>query len=269
MALLPLAAALAATLCAPPPLDARASPVELVTPRVFGRVVLEQSSAQAGMPSVVFDHGPHRAAYACRVCHVDLGFAMRAGETKITAESNESGTHCGACHDGKRQHRGKPIFRACSGWPRPDPARGCTRCHSGGRAGLSARYLALEATLPCDANGLVDWAAALRRGVVTPLEHLDPGVGRAPMKLDRDLSFGSAGRWMREVTFSHRKHVAWTACEMCHPDVFPVTKAGTVRMKMQQIWAGQWCGACHQTVAFPLDECGRCHQEEGRRQMLP
>lgn len=33
-----------------------------------------------------------------RLCHVDIGFAMKANETGITADDNASGNYCGTCH---------------------------------------------------------------------------------------------------------------------------------------------------------------------------
>ena len=69
-------------------------------PADHGRIVLRQRAQKAGMPPVQFDHWRHRARYTCRACHVDVGFAMEAKATGISAETNRIGFHCGACHDG-------------------------------------------------------------------------------------------------------------------------------------------------------------------------
>lgn len=230
---------------------------------VRGRVVLDQFSTRVGMPAVTFDHWSHRPLYTCRACHVDVGFAMKAGETQISAATNEGGAHCGACHDGRTRHEGRAIFRACSGWPRPDPARGCTRCHTGRSPGSLAAYEAFRRTMPADAAGDVDWAAALRRGIIKPADAVEGvTVKRATMRIDRDVEIRPSGTWMSGVVFSHKKHVAWIGCELCHPDVFPVGRRGAVRYDMAGMRAGRTCGACHLNVAFPLATCHRCHTGE-------
>ena len=33
---------------------------------------------------------------------------------------------------------------------------------------------------------------------------------------------------------------------------------------MVQIFDGQYCGACHVSVAFPLTDCKRCHPDLGK-----
>ena len=231
-----------------------------------GRVELDVSSTKARVPSVTFEHWRHRALYTCRVCHVDLGFAMKAGETQVSAASNEAGQHCGACHDGKRLHEGRPIFKACAGWPRADPTRGCTRCHTGASRGADPAYEAFKASMPLDVAGYVDWAAAMRRGLVKPVDAVE-GISpkRAPLRVDRDVQIRPLGTWMNGVTFSHRKHVAWISCELCHPDVFPMSRRDSVRYEMASMRSGRACGACHLTVAFPLGTCSRCHGvEDGR-----
>ena len=77
-------------------------------PYEFGREVINNSSEKAGLAPVVFDHWLHRAKYTCRLCHVDIGFAMKAGATGIKAADNMSGYYCGSCHNGKK---GPPTFR--------------------------------------------------------------------------------------------------------------------------------------------------------------
>jgi c(7)-type cytochrome triheme protein len=221
-----------------------------------------------GLPAVAFDHWRHRAMYTCRVCHVDLGFSLRAGETEISAQTNEDGTHCGACHDGKTLHKGRPVFRACSGWPRADAARGCTRCHTGASDDPRPAYEELARRLPADAAGDIAWAAAVQRGLLEPRDTVEGVEVHAPaMRIDRDVTLGAKGTWMETVTFSHRKHAALNGCELCHPEIFPATAAGTAKFRMGDVAAGEYCGVCHRNVAFPLDQCKRCHADEKRRSM--
>jgi c(7)-type cytochrome triheme protein len=261
-----VALALALAASGAPPTERKGGDPVYATVELHGRVVLDARATQAGVPAVTFDHWRHRRLYTCRVCHVDLGFAMKAGETQVSAASNEGGEHCGACHDGKRLHDGRPIFHACAGWPKADPARGCTRCHTGPNVGAGAGYEELKRTMPLDAAGDVDWAAAARRSLITPVDHVD-GITekRATMRIDRDVEIRPMSTWMNGVIFSHRKHVAWIGCELCHPEIFPVTRRGQVKYDMEAMRAGRFCGACHQNVAFPLSTCQRCHVgEDGR-----
>jgi c(7)-type cytochrome triheme protein len=261
LATLALLLAAAGEAVAPKPPAAVFARVEL-----HGRVVMDVFSTKADVPAVTFDHWRHRALYTCRVCHVDLGFAMKAGETQVSSATNEAGTHCGACHDGKRLHDGRPIFRACAGWPRADAARGCTRCHTGKDLPPGPAYEQFKRTMPLDVAGYVDWAAAMRRGLVKPVDEVE-GISpkRPPMRVDHDVPIRPLGSWMNGVTFSHRKHVAWISCELCHPDVFPMSRREPVRYDMASMYRGRHCGACHVSVAFPLGTCSRCHGAESGR----
>ena len=264
---------LAVLLSAPAPDDvkdpgpAAESPVFVATMEVHGRVVLNNYSTQAGVPAVQFDHGRHRVMFRCRVCHAELAFALKAGETRVSAETNGNGLHCGACHDGKTTYAGRPIFKACTGWRKLDPARGCSRCHSGSsRAPLDGRYEALLRTLPRDVADYVDWSAAERRDLIKPGDFLEGVTNQRPaMKLDRDLTIDVKGTWLGRVTFSHKKHTAWTGCELCHPEIFPVTKRGSATYTMAAIFNGEFCGACHNAVAFPVSVCERCHGKSTMR----
>ena len=63
---------------------------------------------------------------------------------------------------------------------------------------------------------------------------------------------------MPDIIFSHDKHVVWNGCELCHPQIFGVNKANSV-YGMQQIFDGEYCGACHGSVAFTNMDCQLCH----------
>ena len=234
----------------------------VVPPDRSGRVVLDNFSSAAQVPPVPFDHWRHRAMFTCRLCHVDVGFAMEAGATKVSAATNRAGFHCGACHDGKKTHRGKPVFASCSE-SRELPAAGtCGRCHGAGDpARLQRDYEAFARDLPRKgiARG-VDWEAAEAQGKVQPLDFMEGvSIARPPLAMDRDVVIPSKVGWMAEVRFSHKKHAVWNGCEACHPDIFPATKAGTAKHSMFQLSSGESCGVCHATVAFPMADCERCH----------
>ena len=219
----------------------------------YGQVVLQKSRT---VPAVVFDHFRHRARFTCRLCHVDVGFAMARGETGITDVTNRKGFHCGACHNGKTLFKGKSIFAACG--PTRDLEATCRLCHGGDDAATLRDYAALP--LPRGSFGEVDWQQAEEEGKIHPLDMLEGvSVPRPALKMDRDVSIASHGAWMTDVKFSHKKHAVWNGCEVCHPEIFPSTKAGTTKFTMFQVAAGESCGVCHGKVAFPLAYCDRCH----------
>ena len=53
----------------------------------YGSVVLNNYSRKAGVLPVIFDHWNHRTMFTCRLCHIDIGFAMQAESTRITSTS--------------------------------------------------------------------------------------------------------------------------------------------------------------------------------------
>jgi hypothetical protein len=53
------------------------------------RLVGINYSEKADLAPVVFEHWIHRSKFTCRVCQVDVGFAMRADATDIKAADNE------------------------------------------------------------------------------------------------------------------------------------------------------------------------------------
>lgn len=67
----------------------------------YGDVVINNHSDKAGMRPAVFPHWFHRIRFACKVCHADLGFAMRAGGNDINMVRIIDGQFCGACHNGE------------------------------------------------------------------------------------------------------------------------------------------------------------------------
>ena len=73
----------------------------------YGMVYLDNYSQKADVVPVIFDHWLHRAKFTCRICHIDIGFAMQTAATDINAVDNMNGYFCGSCHDGKRVIQGK------------------------------------------------------------------------------------------------------------------------------------------------------------------
>ena len=224
----------------------------------YGKVILDHHSSTAGPGPVVFDHWLHRAKFTCRLCHVDIGFAMQANATGIDATTNRQGFHCGACHDGKRLFEGKPVFAACSG---DTQGNECNRCHSLGKQGVRKYdYKTFTARLPKDGAYGVDWIAAEGGGKIKPVDFLEGiSVKRVPLQAREDFSIKASLSWINPIVFSHEKHSIWNGCELCHPEIFPSARKEAVEFSMFLNVEGRYCGACHGKVAFPLNRCSGCH----------
>lgn len=238
-----------------------AGAMQLPIPHEYGHVVLANGTGRAKVPPVGFDHWRHRAQFTCRLCHVDLGFAMTAGGSQVTAATNRDGYHCGACHDGKRVFNDKVLFAACGDGGKVEPGSACTRCHARFDAEKALRaFQPFARHLPRDRFGLVDWEKAEALGRVKPVDYLEGvSIKRDPLKNQREITIGSKGTWMSDVLFSHPKHATWNGCEVCHPDIFPNAGGQERRYTMLTISSGEACGACHDKVAFPLANCEKCH----------
>ncbi|WP_246264349.1 c(7)-type cytochrome triheme domain-containing protein [Aromatoleum toluvorans] len=110
--------------------------------------------------------------------------------------------------------------------------------------------------LPRDRDGKVDWMTALRQGLIQPRQRIDGKDGEPPLDLDVILR---NTKEMPNVRFPHRAHTEWLACKNCHPDPF-AEKAGSTKIRMEDIFRGQFCGKCHDRVAFITHRnCYRCH----------
>lgn len=88
-------------------------------PAEYGDVIINNRAEKNGMRPVIFPHWFHRIRFKCKVCHLELGFNMKAGSNYITMEKIVDGKFCGACHNGKVAW--SPI--------------NCDMCHSG-KAGI-------------------------------------------------------------------------------------------------------------------------------------
>lgn len=247
-------------------------------PYEYGRVILNNYSEKADLPPVVFEHWIHRSKFTCRVCHVDIGFAMKAGATGINAADNVRGYYCGTCHNGTMVVEGKTVFASCLIKPaatvesrreliyRPSEAdlRRCVRCHSlGQNAASNYDFAIFSKPLPKErfGNG-IDWEKAEVLGLIKP-QSLLAGVSiqRKSLTAQKDFAINPKVEGMPGIIFSHQKHTIWNGCELCHPDIFMGVKRGATHYSMQDISEGKACGACHITVAFPLTDCQRCHSK--------
>jgi c(7)-type cytochrome triheme protein len=226
----------------------------------FGRVELDNYSQKAGVSPVTFDHWLHRAKFTCRLCHIDIGFAMKAEMTDISAADNMSGYYCGTCHDGQRIFDGRKIFAACAENYTEEDGKRCARCHSGPEAEeRKYDYKSFSENLPHISGNLIDWEKAESEGKIKLTDFLEGvSIKREPLKAQDDFSIKITS-WTSDVIFSHKKHTVWNGCELCHPLIFPSTKRGTTQYSMFQIMEGEYCGACHMSVAFSVWLCEKCH----------
>ena len=103
-----------------------------------------------GVKPVVFPHWVHREKYTCKVCHTELGYALKAGTAVIRQADIEAGESCGVCHNGTIAFG----------------ANKCVRCHSYGVEVKENAKIedALKGLPPDDFGNKVNWVEALARG---------------------------------------------------------------------------------------------------------
>ena len=230
-------------------------------PQDLGKVILNNYSEKAGIAPVVFDHWLHRDKFTCRVCHIDIGFAMEEEATDINADLNMQGLYCGACHNGRRVIDDTVVFASCAEKFTEKEGKRCARCHSkGAKEQREYKFEKFTENLPRLRYGnLIDWDKAEEEGKINPIDFL-PGISfqRDPIQAQKDFSI-EVTTWASDVIFSHKKHAMWNGCAVCHPQVFPSSKKGTVKYSMFQIMRGEYCGICHLKVAFSVWLCYKCH----------
>lgn len=231
-------------------------------PQEYGRSIINNYSEKAGMSPVVFDHWLHRAKFTCRLCHVDIAFAMKTGGTDIKAADNMKGFYCGACHNGKMEHGERKVFEACSKKITQEDAKRCDRCHSLGKI-VKKEYDFAEFTAKFPKERLgngIDWEKAEDEGYIKPVDFIE-GVStkRHSFIVQKDFPLAAKVEGLPDIIFSHKKHTVWNGCEVCHPEIFLGVKKGATKYSMIEIFEGKFCGVCHRTVAFPMTDCQRCH----------
>lgn len=234
-------------------------------PHEYGRVVISNHSETNGLAAVAFDHWFHRTKFTCRLCHVDIGFALKAGGTGMRSADIMNGYYCGACHNGKRTIGSKPVFEACSKRVSPEDSKRCERCHSAGRNMVREHDFAdVTKGFPRErfGNG-IDWEKAEAEGLLKLIDALEGvSISRPALVIQKDFALAPKVEGMPDIIFSHKKHTVWSGCELCHPEIFKAVKKGEVKYSMVSIFEGRYCGACHGTVAFPLLDCQRCHTKQ-------
>jgi c(7)-type cytochrome triheme protein len=108
---------------------------------------------------------------------------------------------------------------------------------------------------PRDRRHQVDWVQALAQGHIEPRADL---LGKEKMAvLDLDILMKNT-QFMPWVKFPHNRHTQWLACSNCHPAIFEA-KEHANPISMNKVLRGEYCGVCHDKVAFALFTCERCH----------
>lgn len=217
-------------------------------PETYGSVVIDKNTRAAKtVAPAVFSHRSHRLKYTCSLCHTDLGFPMKAAVSDIKQADIEAGKSCGSCHNGKT------AFGAFD----------CEKCHSYG-SGVSEDPALTNAIkdLPKDDFGnKVNWVAALRQGKIKPSASLDGKKEMTVLDMDVVIPATKFTPHPPDVLFPHKAHTEQLECSSCHTAIFEMNKGGNPQMSMLKVIAGQYCGVCHGKVAFPLQDCFRCHSQ--------
>ncbi len=250
--------------------------------------------------AVVFPHWFHRIRFRCKVCHEDT-FKTDKGANEIDMDSISAGESCGMCHDGsvasdplecetchfypweqveqdqarKEQEPENPEDILFAGRSGKVAGRGDRRNPVGSAfkwgAGWQPKALALTG-LPKDKYGLVDWVELTRKGTILPKGSLDPDdpLYESPVRYEydedgdediEDILIPVKSKTLSAVVFPHTLHAWWLNCKSCHPRRFTRT-AGETRMTMKEMAKGKYCGECHGKVAFPLEDCTKCHNKQ-------
>jgi len=216
-------------------------------PEEFGNILISRTSEQAGVKPAVFSHWSHRQRFTCRVCHFELEFNMEVNTTQITEAMNGAGKFCGTsgCHDGK----------AAFG----HDERHCKKCHNGDIEYGGDQFSQMKKRLPkANYGNGIDWVKALEEGKIKPATYLTIKPP-SDVAIIKPLLLDAQWDMIPPAIFSHKKHVRWLDCNNCHPDIFNIKKKTTKHFSMMRILKREFCGVCHLTVAFPMNDCKKCH----------
>lgn len=219
----------------------------LLPPAQYGNVLISRLTLSSTHPPVVFSHWVHRQRFTCRVCHFELNFAMKTNSTDISEAKIRKGEYCGACHNGK-------IAFGIS-------EQTCKVCHTGNIGSSDERFKELQGFPKARYGDQINWVKALKSGLIKPKQSIfNPDFESIPFEKILRLE----PEWLMVKTrasFPHQKHTEWLDCADCHPDIFNIQKKGTKHFRMDYINNGKFCGVCHLTVAFPIQDCKRCHPD--------
>lgn len=218
-------------------------------PELYGTFLIDRASTSNNIKPVVFSHWLHRIDYTCRVCHFELEFEFKRNTTEITEELNRNGFFCGACHDGKRAFGHTPA--------------NCDRCHTGDLTPSTRGFSRFSSRMRNTEYGnKIDWVRAARK--TNPAFSIF--TNEQPFRFSKLLELRAEYSIIPPALFPHVVHVRVLDCSNCHPDVFNLKKKTTKHFRMDYILEEKFCGVCHLNVAFPLNDCKRCHPAIGEKE---
>ncbi|VAX06930.1 Cytochrome c family protein [hydrothermal vent metagenome] len=269
---------------------------------VYGDIVMantREGMEEGEVEAVLFPHWFHRVRFRCKVCHEDT-FKTEKGSNDVNMDHISAGEQCGMCHDGavawdplecelchmypmeqldadaapppEEKNPANLLFASRSG---KMAGKGDRRKPSGNAfkwgGGWQPRAFSM-AGLPKDKYGLVDWIKITKNGMLLPKGSIDPEnpLYESPVHYTfdedgeediEDIVIKVKSKTIAEVLFPHTLHAWWLNCKSCHPHRF-VRTAGDTVMTMREMAKGKYCGECHGKVAFPLEDCGKCHNRE-------
>lgn len=263
----------------------------------YGDIVIDRHAevmTKVGLNAVAFPHWFHRIRYKCKVCHEDI-FLMKKGENDITMASIVKGDFCGKCHNGKiawdplycdRCHSFKPqqdghlanipagdnsdenkIYLDSSGKlaGTGDPNKFAGEVY---KIGLGWHPAALNLSkAPKDQYGLINWVEMLKNKLINPKESLDLQKKDEEPPFDMDIVMPAKTGLIEGAYFPHSTHNLWLGCESCHVKLF-LPASGVNNLTMSEVVKGNACGVCHGKVAFPLNDCARCHKPKQELQKI-
>ena len=117
----------------------------------------------------------------------------------------------------------------------------------------------LSSLVPAKSGNFVDWSASLAKGQIKPqYDAKDPAAKGMPMDLNVVIEVTGS---TPNVLFPHAAHLQWLECNNCHTAIFQAKK-GANKTTMNKILKGESCGVCHGSVAFPVNDCERCHSQK-------
>src|SRR5208283_1920235 len=220
----------------------------MCSPETYGEIFMGGSYAAKRLGPVRFSHWTHRVKYTCRVCHYELEFSMRYKETPIVCDNGRmGGKYCVSCHNGK-----------ISFAPRDADGENCARCHGFTASSVWNKFRELQKKLPSGRFGNeIDWTKALEDGLIKPEDSLS-GKKKELVNI-KTLTLQAELSGISSAIFPHKTHELWLDCSNCHPELFNIKKKTTESMLMSNMSKGESCGLCHLRVAFPLDDCRKCH----------
>lgn len=213
----------------------------------YGNILINRTSEKNNMKPVVFSHWSHRLKYTCGVCHLELEFDFKTNGTEITEEDNLAGNYCGACHNGKI------AFGHTS--------ENCSKCHSGTLTSGKEKFATISRKLPWAPFGnRIDWADALSQSKISPRTYLEvPPADQKSIDFRNHLELTAVSDQVPPAFFPHDIHSQWLDCGNCHPTIFNVKKRTVTHYPMKDLLEEKFCGVCHYKVAFPMNDCARCH----------